>query len=138
MQRRACLDAGTIHQHYIQDPPPKVENLFVDIENGKIHAIVPEQILVEVFKQLCVVRGKGYALKVINDIYANEYLEIRSLSKDLVAEAGRLKCQYRDIVSYNDAILIALAVQESAMLHTTEKNLPQIPGLKVVKYVFDA
>ncbi len=137
MQQRACLDAGTIHQHYIQDPPSKVESLFVDIENGKTRAIVPEQILVEVFKQLCVVRGKGYALKVINDIYANGNLEVRSLSKDLVAESGRLKCQHRDTLSYNDSILIALALEENATLHTTEKNLPQIPGLKVVKYVFD-
>jgi predicted nucleic acid-binding protein len=137
MRQRAFLDAGTIHQHFIQDPPEKVEQLFKAIERGEIDAAVPEQVLVEVFKQICVESGKEQASLVINTIYAGDAITIKPVSKDIVVEAGRLKCQYRDVLSYNDAVLIAMAIKEKATVHTTEKNLPRIVGLGVVKYTFD-
>ncbi len=56
MRRRAVLDAGTVHQHFIQDPPAKIEQLFKAIERGDIEAAVPEQVLVEVYKQVCLLR----------------------------------------------------------------------------------
>nr|MDO8117594.1 PIN domain-containing protein [Candidatus Sigynarchaeota archaeon] len=137
MRQRAFLDAGTIHQHFIQDPPAKIEQLFKAIERGDIEAAVPEQVLVEVYKQVCVESGKDQAALVINAIYASGDIVIKAISKDVVVEAGKLKCQYRNVLSYNDAMLIAMAIKEKATVHTTEKSMPRITGLDIVKYTFE-
>ncbi len=131
------LDAGTIHQHFLQDPPEKIQQLFKSIARGEIVAAVPEQVLVEVFKQICMESGNDQASMVIKSIYASDAITIKPTSKDIVTEAGKLKCQYRDVLSYNDAVLIAMAIKEKATVHTTEKNLPRIAGLSVVKYSFE-
>lgn len=137
MRQLAFLDAGTIHQHFLRDPPVKIEELFKAIERGDIHAIVPEQVLVEVYKQICVESGKEQASVVVNTIYSGGNIEVRPISKDIVIDAGKLKCQHRDVISYNDAIIMAMTIKEKATMHTTEKQLPKITGLNVVKYTFD-
>jgi predicted nucleic acid-binding protein len=136
MRRRVCLDTGPVQLHYLKDSPTKVEDLFQDIKNDRFDAIVPETILVEVFKHLCVSGGKDYASDVINLIYNEIVLQIIPLTRPVVLAAGKLKCQYRDSLSYNDTIVIATAVQERAEIHTTEKEWPEIPKLEVVKYKF--
>jgi predicted nucleic acid-binding protein len=136
MRRRICLDAEPLQLHYLKDPPRKVEDLFRDIKDESVDAVVPEVILVEVFKHLCVSGGKEYASDTINSIYLDGKMHIVSLDRLLVILAGKLKCQYRNVLSYNDSILIALALKERATVHTTEKEWPKIPRLEVVKYVF--
>jgi PIN domain nuclease of toxin-antitoxin system len=92
--------------------------------------------LVEVFKHLCVSGGKEYASDAINSIYIEGKVQVVPLNRSLVLAAGKLKCQYRNVLSYNDTILIALALKERATVHTTEKGWPKIPRLEVVKYTF--
>ncbi|HME55142.1 MAG TPA: PIN domain-containing protein [Candidatus Lokiarchaeia archaeon] len=136
MRRRVCLDTGPLQLYYLKDCPNKVESLFQDIKNETIDAIVPEAILIEVFKHLCVSGGKDYASDVINSIYNEITVQIVPLTRTVVLAAGRLKCQYRDVLSYNDAIVIATALHERAEVHTTEKEWPKIPKLEVMKYKF--
>jgi PIN domain nuclease of toxin-antitoxin system len=72
----------------------------------------------------------------VNSIYNETVMQIVPLTRIVVLAAGKLKCQYRDVLSYNDAIVIATAVHERAEVHTTEKEWPKIPKLEVVKYIF--
>nr|MDO8114772.1 PIN domain-containing protein [Candidatus Sigynarchaeota archaeon] len=136
MVPRACLDAGVIALYFQQDPPEKIVALFQSINNDKIEAVVPEPILIEVFKNLCVPLGKDFATSAINTFFNTIKARFVSLSRPLIVSAGKLKCQHRSVLSYNDAIVIAASLQEKATLHTTEKELPKIPGLNVVKYEF--
>jgi predicted nucleic acid-binding protein len=132
----ACLDAGVIDLYYQKDPPQKILQLFRAIDNGEVVAMVPEPTLVEVFKNLCVPIGKEFATRVINSMMDKVELRFVPLSKALILSAGKLKCQFRNVLSYNDAILIAVAINEKATIHTTEKELPKIPHLDVMKYEF--
>ncbi len=58
------------------------------------------------------------------------------LTSELILMAGQLKCQYRMKLSYNDCIAITIALQKKAKFHTTEKNLPKIKNLQIIKYEF--
>ncbi|MBN2151975.1 MAG: PIN domain-containing protein [Candidatus Lokiarchaeota archaeon] len=122
--------------HYLRNPPEKVEALFRDIIDGSVDTIIPETILIEAFKHLCVSGGKEYASDVINSIYLDGKVQIVPLNRLLVISAGKLKCQHRNVLSYNDCILIAVALKERATVHTTEKEWPKITHLDVVKYTF--
>jgi predicted nucleic acid-binding protein len=133
---RACLDAGVINLYYQKDPPQKILQLFHAIDDGKMDAVIPESILVETFKILCVAIGKEFAIKVLNSVFDKNMFRFVPLSKPLIISAGKFKCQYREVLSYNDAILIATALQEKATIHTTEKELPKIQGVNVIKYTF--
>ncbi|MHA1267177.1 MAG: PIN domain-containing protein [Candidatus Helarchaeota archaeon] len=133
---RNCLDAGIISLYYQKDPPKRIFNLMEDVKKGKITTLIPSIILVEAFKHLCVAGGKDYAANCIRSFQYKCRPTLISLSPELIFTAGQLKCRYRSILSYNDAILIAVALKEKAILHTTEKNLPQIHNLHVIPYEF--
>jgi hypothetical protein len=56
-------------------------------------------------------------------------------------KAGALKCQNEKVLSYNDAMIIAYALNNRVSLHSTEHFLKKIPNstinkLRVVKYTF--
>ena len=93
-------------------------------------------LFVEVFKHLCIAGGKDYAANCIRSSQINVPYRSISLTTDLINEAGLLKCQYRKSLSYNDCLSIALALKNNAEFHTTEKELPEIPQLRIVKYKF--
>lgn len=131
-----CLDAGIISLYYQKDPPNKIIELIEDVKKGRISALVPAVIIVEVFKHLCVAGGKDYATSCIRSFQHSCRPTLISLTPELMLKAGHLKCRFRTILSYNDSILIATALKEKAKLHTTEKNLPQIRELKVISYKF--
>ncbi len=136
MPPRACLDAGPIYLYYRKFPPKKVEALIQNIQEQKISAFVPSIILVEVFKHLCVTEGKDHAINCIINFQYDINAQFIALTPDLILDAGRLKCQYRTKLSYNDCIAIAVAIKLKAKLHTTEKNLPKIRNLRVELYNF--
>ncbi|GAI87571.1 unnamed protein product [marine sediment metagenome] len=99
-------------------------------------AFIPNSILVEVFKHLCVTEGKDYAMRCIISFQYTVNAQFVALTPDLIINAGRLKCQYRTKLSYNDCISISVAIKMRAKLHTTEKKLPKIRNLQVVIYDF--
>jgi PIN domain nuclease of toxin-antitoxin system len=97
---------------------------------------VPSIILVEVFKHLCIAGRKEYATSCIRSFELKVHPLLIQLTSDLIIEAGLLKCQFRNTLSYTDSIAIAIALKEKAPFHTTEKNLPQIHNLQVISYEF--
>ena len=136
MRERACIDAGPIYLYYRKNPPEKINILINKIKKQKIIAFVPAVILVEVYKHICVTEGRDHAFSCIISFQHNINAEYISLTPDLILEAGKLKCQYRTKLSYNDCIAIATSLMNKAKLHTTEKNLPKIQRLQLITYDF--
>jgi predicted nucleic acid-binding protein len=136
MQERACLDAGVIYLYYRKNAPEKVDILINKIKNQTIIAYIPKTTLIEVYKHLCVSDGKNFATSCVSSFQHNVIAQYISLTSELILIAGQLKCQYRLKLSYNDCIALAIALQKKAKFHTTEKNLPKIENLQIVKYDF--
>jgi len=136
MAKRACLDAGPISLYYQKNPPEEIKALINNIKNKNISALVCDVIFVEVFKHLCIAGGKDYAANCIRSFQFKVPYKSFSLTAEIIIEAGLLKCQYRKILSYNDCLSITLALKNNAEFHTTEKDLPEIPRLRIVKYKF--
>lgn len=136
MTLRICLDTGPITLHFTKDEPKEISTLMNDIKHQKTEAFVILPILVEVFKHLCIAKGKLFAESSISALQKNYPLILVSLTNDTILKAGGLKCQYRRILSYFDCLVIAYALNERLVLHTTEKELPSIQNLKVKKYQY--
>jgi hypothetical protein len=51
-----------------------------------------------------------------------------NIKDDLIFSAGKLKCQNRKTLSYNDCLSIGFCLNNQAEFHTTEKNLKNIPN----------
>lgn len=133
---RICLDTGPVTLHFTTDEPDEIAKLMNDIKQQKIEAYVILPILVEVFKHLCVAKNRPFAESCISTLQRNYPLTLVSLSNDIILKAGGLKCQYRRTLSYFDCLVIAYALNERLVLHTTEKELPPIQNLKLKKYQF--
>ncbi|MEX2681173.1 MAG: hypothetical protein Q6373_006205 [Candidatus Sigynarchaeota archaeon] len=56
-------------------------DLFKEIEDQAIDALVPEVILVELFKQLYILGGKEYASETINAIYLDGNMPVVALDR---------------------------------------------------------
>ncbi|MHA1490016.1 MAG: PIN domain-containing protein [Promethearchaeota archaeon] len=136
MQERACLDSGPIYLYYRKNSPEKVNILMNKIKKQKIIAYVPNVILIEVFKHICVSEGKDFALSCLTSFQHNIKAQHVPLSSELILKTGELKCQYRTKLSYNDCVAIAVALQKKAKLHSTEKDFPKIKNLYIIKYEF--
>jgi len=119
-----------------KNPPEEIESLIKKIQNKEISAAVVAPVLIEVFKHLCVKNGKDFAINAFNSFRARVPLEIVQLTDSLIIAAGNLKCQYRETLSYIDCMVIAYAIEQKIALHTTEKELKNIPKLIVKKYNF--
>jgi predicted nucleic acid-binding protein len=136
MTPRVCVDTGPITLYYQKNPPSAIKKLMNQIKNKQVIAVIAESILVESYKHLCKAGGKDYAEGCIRSFLHLIKPRIKSLSSKLIMDAGLLKCQYPSILSYNDAIIIALAIENNATLHTTEKNIPKINHLRLKTYTF--
>ncbi len=136
MKQKICLDTGPITLHFTKDEPKDITDLMQGIKSLKIEAHVIPPILVEVFNHLCIAKGKSFAEASISALQLNYPLVIVPINNDIVLKAGGLKCQYRRILSYFDCLVIAYALNEKLVLHTTEKELPAIQNLNVKIYSF--
>lgn len=136
MKEKACLDTGVITLFYTKDVSPKIERLIEDIQKEKIEALVARPVIIECYFHLCKNKGNLFAETCLNNFQSDIPHTLMDLNRALEFKAGALKCQYRDSLSYIDCATIALALQKNAILHTTEKELPDIPRLKVKKYYF--
>lgn len=136
MARRVCLDAGPISLYYQQNPPEEIKSLIINVKKKKITLFICDIIFVEVIKHLCIAGGKDYAANCIRSFQINIPYHSIPLKTELIIQAGLLKCQYRKTLSYNDCLSIAIALKNNAEFHTTEKELPEIPRLRIVKYKF--
>ena len=136
MAKDICLDTGPLTLFFSKTPPSDISNLMKSIKEKKSKAHIVWPILIEVYKHLCVLKGKSFAESAIISITNNYPVNIIDMDVSLSLKAGALKCQYRTTLSYNDCIVIAYSLNKKLVLHTTEKDLPKIPHLALQKYQF--
>ncbi|HUY00774.1 MAG TPA: hypothetical protein VMV49_14530 [Candidatus Deferrimicrobium sp.] len=136
MNRDICLDTGFITLFYSKTPPIEISNLMNEVKQKKIKAYVVWPILIEVYKQLCILEGKVFAESTITSFINNYPVILVNFDISLVLKAGALKCQYRRTLSYNDCIVIAYSLNKKLTLHTTEKDIPKIPNFIMKTYTF--
>ena len=130
------LDTGLITLFLMENPPEKVVKLFTNIKSEKIKAFIVPPILTEVYKHLCVANGKIFAQNGVIIILERYPIILVEMTKSLIIKAGELKYQYRNELSYVDCFLLACGMLNKLEIHTTEKEFPSIPNLKIVKYQF--
>ncbi len=136
-----CLDAGVMGIHFTKDSTKKVISLMNSILKDNIKAFVLKPILVETYYHLCKIKGVEIAKISLSSFIRKYPIELVDITQDLIFSAGKLKCQNRKTLSYNDAITIAFCLNNRIEFHTTEKNLKKIPNntlnrLKIKKYRF--
>lgn len=130
------MDSGPVTLFLLEEPPNKIKNLFDSIKVKKIVPCIVPEVLVEIFKHLCVARGRYFAEKTLTSLIHTYNFEIVSILPSIIIKSGELKCRFRDKLSYVDCIAIAYSINNRLEFHTTEKELPPITNLKVVKYDF--
>ena len=136
MVQTIYLDTGVITLYYTKSPPQEVNNLMQEIKQRKVTAYVNLLTLVEVFKNLYIAKGKSFAESSIVSFLNTYPIKLLEANQSVILKAGTLKCQYRRELSYIDCLIIAHSLNQKLTLHTTEKDLPDIPNLLIRKYEF--
>lgn len=137
MKNVCCLDTGIITQFYSKNPPKEILELMKDVKKKKIKSFVLYPILIEAYYHICRLLGNIAAETRIASFINNYPVKLVYLNSSLVFKAGELKCKHSNILSYNDCIIIAYALNKRIFLHTTEKNFHTIfPTLKLKEYRF--
>jgi len=137
MGQQICLDTGVITLLYSKDTPQPINNLFKDIKEKKVEAHILSPIISEAFYHICKLSGKVAAETRIASFLNSYPLKIINLNQSLIIKAGLLKCQHPKVLSYNDCISIAYALNKKYVFHTTDKGLRKIlPNLKLKMYAF--
>ena len=81
-------------------------------------------------------KGKPSQITTLFNQIRKDELEAHIVSP-IITEAGLLKCQHYDELSYNDCFAVAYALNKKLTFHTTEKNLGKIlPNLRIKSYIF--
>lgn len=137
MKKKACLDTGIITQFFSKNPPKSILDFMKSIKTGNTEAYILSPILVEAFYHICVLKGRASAETMIATLLKRYPIRIVNLNHSLIFKAGNLKCQHRNVLSYNDCYAIAFSLNKKITFHTTEKNLGNLlPILKLKTYVF--
>ncbi|MFO8019978.1 MAG: PIN domain-containing protein [Promethearchaeia archaeon] len=137
MKNAACLDTGIVTQFYSKNPPKKIVNVINRIKKKELKASLLYPILVEIYFHICKLLGKDAAETRVASFLNNYSVKVINLNYSLIFKAGGLKCRYAHILSYNDCLLIAYALNKKITLYTTEKDLKKtVPSLKVKEYTF--
>ena len=106
-----------------------------------VKAYILKPILIEAYYHLCKLQGIEIAKISIGSFIKKYPIELIGITNDLIFSAGKLKCQNRKKLSYNDALTIAFCLNNQVEFHTTEKRLKKVPNntlkrLKIKKYRF--
>ncbi len=138
---KACIDAGVLGIHFSDDPTQEVKELMDSVLTEKIIAYILRPILIEAYFHICKLKGVEVAQITIASFIQKYPVELVNITDDLIFSAGKLKCQNRKTLSYNDCLTIAFCLNNKAEFHTIEKNLKKIPNntlrrLKTVTYKF--
>lgn len=120
----------------MKNTPREITLLMDKVKKDSENTFIAKEILIEVYKHLCVLKGTSYAESILQSFYRTYNVKLIDLTHELIVKAGKLKCRHRTRLSYNDCIAIAISLQKGAIFHTTEKNLPAIPHLRAKTYKF--
>lgn len=137
MIKEITLDTGPISLYLMEDASVKINILFEKIARGEIISHVVPPVISEVYKNICVHRGKVIAQSSVVTILNDYPIQVVDMAASLLFKAGSLKCSYRDVLSYTDCFVVAHALLNHFEIHTTDKKIPDIPNIKIVKYNFD-
>jgi len=132
--RNITLDTGPISRFLAEDKLPRLESLFEKIKKREIDGYIVSPVLAEVFKHLCIEKGKSFAEYTLISLLKNYPLQVIPPNVNLSLKAGSLKCRFRKKFSYIDCFVLAFALIHGYEVHTTEKNLPSIQKLKIITY----
>lgn len=97
----------------------------------------------EIAFHLCVYYGKEKVETYIASFLYDYNIQVVKPQIQLIQKAGILKCQYRSVLSYFDALMIEFSMQNKLEFHTTEKKLRKkfpskiVNQLKIITYRFD-
>jgi predicted nucleic acid-binding protein len=131
---RVIIETGIITLYLSSNPPETIIKLIEEIKSQKIIAETIPNVYSEAFRHICVKKGKEQARTSLYSFQAQIPIDLVELDLSLACNAGLLKCQHREKLSFTDCALIALALNHKATLYTTEKDLSMIENLKV-KYI---
>ena len=118
-----CLDAGLLGIFFSKEISSEAKELLKNISQSKTVAYILKPILIESYYHLCKIRGSNYAESIIKSFLIKYPLRIESISENLIYSAGKIKCQNRKILSYNDSLAISFCLNNNITFYTTEKNL---------------
>jgi predicted nucleic acid-binding protein len=138
---KACIDAGVLDIFFSENPTQKVSDLMDSILTEDIKAYLLRPILVESYYHICKLKGIEIAQITIASFIQKYPVDLVNITSDLIFSAGKLKCQNRKTLSYNDCLSIGFCLNNKVEFHTTEKNLKNIPNntlkrLKTETYKF--
>jgi hypothetical protein len=136
MIKRICLDTGPITLYFSKNCSDQIITLFQFIETQQYHAQIIPPVLVEVYKHLSDAGGKSLAESSITKLFTLPCIELVEIEKSTLIKAGQLKVEYPSKLSVVDCLICAYSILKRVELHTTEKELPDIQNLKVIKYYF--
>ena len=143
MSREIYLDSGVIILNFSSEPIEKIKKIFSQIRNEEIKALIFESTLEEIAFHLCVYYGKEKVETYIASFLYDYNIQVVKPQIQLIQKAGILKCQYRSVLSYFDALMIEFSLQNKLEFHTTEKKLRKkfpskiVNQLKIITYHFD-
>ena len=136
---KVCIDAGVLSIYFSDSPTEKVKKLMGAILAEEIMAYILRPILIENYFHICKLNGIDVAQIKIASFIIKYPVKLIKPTDVLIFSAGKLKCQNRKTLSYNDCLSIAFCLNNNVEFHITEKNLKKIPNntlkrLKTEKY----
>ncbi len=143
MSRKIFLDTGVIMLNFVSEPIEKIKNIFSQIHKKEAKAFILEPALEEIAFHLCVNYGKEKVETYIASFIYDYDIQCIKPEIQLIQKAGILKCQYRSILSYFDALIIEFSLKNKLEFHTTEKKLRKkfpakiVNKLKIITYRYD-
>jgi len=138
---KACIDSGVLGIYFSDDPTQKVRELMHSFLTEEIKAYILRPILIESYYHICKLKGIEIAQITIASFIQKYPINLVNITEDLIFSAGKLKCQNRKTLSYNDCLTIGFCLNNKVEFHTTKKNLKKIPNntlkrLQTVQYKF--
>ena len=98
----------------------KVEAVYNEVASGEAEIVMNVINLLEVYYDDYRIRGKEAAEKMVEAIYASPTNIITEVGRDIFAEAGRLKANYR--ISLADAFVLAQTRITNGILLTSDHH----------------
>ena len=137
MSQNVCLDAGVVSILFSKSLNKKANELMEKLKNKEIKAFVLKPILIESYFHLCKLKGSDFAKFMTKSFINKPYIHLIDITENLIYSAGKIKCQNRKILSYNDAIAISFCLNNKMAFHTTEKNLKKKENTTLQKLIIE-
>jgi len=116
-----------------EDGSDRIDGLLNKIRNQSESAIMPSTVLTELFAILTKRNLKEIAIE-IEEHLIDSGVEVIPVNRDMAVLAGFLKAKYATAqkgFSYNDAIILALAIEYDASICTYDSEFDRVTEVEV-------